>query len=139
MEAVLSPTLVAARGTVTDWPPHVQMILSSLEAAQRPQTDRRALRRAPYRSKAHLRLFTHASGAAPVLLYTRDACTRGIGFVTPHYLPLGYGGKLELLMPSGRVAIAQCTLCRCRQISPGWYEGALNFSREQQEFASLLE
>lgn len=133
-----SATILAVPGSA-NWPSHVQMILSALETANPPTSDRRALRRASYRSKAHLRLFTHASGAAPALLYTRDACTRGMGFITPHYLPLGYGGKVEVLMPNGRVAIAQCTLCRCRQLSPGWYEGALTFSREQHDFASLMK
>ena len=139
MEDHASTTTLAVPGSANDWPPHVQMILSALETARHPASDRRALRRAPYRSKAHLRLFTHAIGAAPALLYTRDACTRGMGFITPHYLPLGYGGRVEILMPDGRLSTAQCTLCRCRQFSPGWYESALNFSREQLEFASLMK
>jgi len=133
------PAAGAAASAGSEWPQHVQLIISALESAHHPASERRAVSRAPYRSKAHLRLFTQAKTAAPALLYTRDVCPRGMGFVTPHYLPLGYGGKVEVLMPDGRLAIVHCTLSRCRQLSPGWYEGALSFSREQMEFAGLSE
>jgi hypothetical protein len=139
MESQLSPAAVEAPPVDGGWPQHVQMILSALETGQQSQSERRAVVRAPYRTKAHLRLFTHAKNATPSLLYTRDVCARGMGFITPHYLPLGYGGKVEVWMPDGRLAIIHCTLSRCRQISSGWYEGALHFSREQMEFAGLPE
>jgi hypothetical protein len=124
--------------TVRDWPPEVELILSSLESGGYARGDRRGSRRATYRSRADLRLFTDLVTAAPWTLYTRDVCKRGLGFITPHYLPLGYGGMLRLSMPDGGVAEIQCTLCRCRQVSPGWYEGALNFSREQMELGKLV-
>jgi hypothetical protein len=124
--------------TVRDWPPEVELILSSLESGGYARGDRRGTRRATYRTRACLRLFTDTVDATPWILYTRDVCKRGLGFITPHYLPLGYGGMLQLSMPDGGVAEIQCTLSRCRQVSPGWYEGALNFSREQAELGKLL-
>jgi hypothetical protein len=138
MESQSSAAVVEAPPAGGDqWPAHVQMILSALETGQNAPSERRGTRRAAYRTKAHLRLFTAAKNATPALLYTRDACARGMGFITPHYLPLGYGGKVELILPTGRLALAHCTLSRCRQFSPGWYEGALSFSRDVEEFALL--
>ncbi len=138
MESQLSSAAVVDAPVASgNWPQHVQMILSALESGRNPQSERRAVRRASYRTKAHLRLFTAPKNATAALLYTRDVCTRGMGFITPHYLPLGYGGKVEVMLPNGQLVLAHCTLSRCRQLSPGWYEGALSFSRDQPEFASL--
>ncbi len=139
MEPRMSSAAVEVPAGTESWPQHVQMILSALESGQNPQSERRAVRRASYRTKAHLRLFTAPKNATPALLYTRDVCARGMGFITPHYLPLGYGGKVEVLLPDGRLALAHCTLSRCRLFSPGWYEGALSFSREVEEFAILAK
>jgi hypothetical protein len=134
-----SLTLAPDPFTATEnWPREVELILSALESGQHPRADRRAVRRATYRSQARLRLFSDKHEAPPWLLYTRDVCGRGLGFITPHYLPLGYGGILTLQMPDGEPGQMQCTLSRCRQVSPGWYEGALNFSRVQAEFAKLV-
>jgi hypothetical protein len=123
------------------WPPEVDVILSAMEAA-RPQhaphdeDDRRVATRVPYRVRAELRLFADTAGAPPWVLYTRDVDQRGLGFITPHRLPLGYGGWIELLAPSGRKMRIPCTLYRCRQAVSGWYEGALYFNREQWSFAA---
>ena len=96
--------------------------------------ERRHGGRTPYRVRAALRLFSDAPGQAPWSLYTRDVDRRGLGFITPHRLPLGYGGTVELYAPSGRKVSLPCTLFRCRQTVQGWYEGALYFNREQEDF-----
>ena len=44
------------------------------------------------------------------------------------------GGSVELLTPRGRKARIDCTTYRCREVIPGWYEGALYFNREQWMF-----
>ena len=59
-----------------------------------------------------------------------------MGFITRHRLPLGYGGRVQVLGPRGEPITIQCTLYRCREAAPGWYEGALYFNREQWIFAS---
>jgi hypothetical protein len=84
--------------------------------------------------RADLRLFSDPPGIAPWALYTRDVNPRGLGFITPHRLPLGYGGSIELVTPAGRRARIHCTLFRCRQAVQGWYDGALYFNREQYIF-----
>ncbi len=131
------------------------MILSSMEAgrhawkqqfeaaatqsaAREPDEERRLGDRAPYRVRAELRLFRDRPGSPAWLLYVRDADPRGLGFVSPHRLPLGYGGFVELLAPTGRPVSVPCTLFRCREAVPGWYEGALNFNREQADFKSEI-
>ena len=116
------------------WPPEVDLILSAMDAAPRPDNDGRRGCRLAYRVRAELKLFADDAELAPWVLYTRDVDPRGLGFITPHRLPLGYGGWVELLTPRGRKQRFGCTLYRCRQAVPGWYEGALYFNREQHVF-----
>ena len=114
------------------WPPEVQLVISALEAgAADPPTERRQCPRMRYRVKASLRLFSDPPGSPPWLLYTRDAGARGLGFITSHRLPLGYGGIVELPAPDGSMMSVQCTLNRCREAAAGWFEGALHFNRNQ--------
>ena len=105
-----------------------------MDAGPKPQHDNRAFKRLAYRVRGDLRLFADGPGADPWMLYTKDADPRGLGFITPHRLPLGYGGSVELLTPGGRKQRIACTLYRCREVVPGWYEGALYFNREQWMF-----
>ena len=118
------------------WPPEVDLILSAMEAGTVDEAtlNRRYARRMPYRVRAALRLFSDAPQTPPWALYTRDVDRRGLGFISPHRLPLGYGGTVELYAPSGSKAKVPCTLFRCRQTVQGWYEGALYFNREQRGF-----
>ena len=111
------------------------MILSAMDMTPPAQTDSRHGRRLPYRVRAELRLHSDAPGDQPWIVYTRDVDPRGVGFISPHRLPLGYGGWVELLTPSGRRSRIACTLFRCREVLPGWYEGALYFNRQQWMFA----
>jgi hypothetical protein len=122
-----------------DWPPQVELILSAIEAGRytgpsAPQpagAERRQAKRASYRVKGHLRLFSDAPGDQGRVIYTRDVHHRGLGFITPHRLPLGHGGVVELPTPGGKIVSVPCTLLRCREAAPGWYEGSVYFNREQ--------
>lgn len=117
------------------WPPQVEMILSAIETGQHGARNRRAARRNSYRVRARLRLFSDPPLASPWMLYTRDIHSRGLGFLTSHRLPLGYGGLIELPGPDGGIVTINCTLLRCREAAPGWYEGSVYFNREQAAFA----
>jgi hypothetical protein len=118
------------------WPPEVDLIISALEAGAVADFDnRRRHQRMSYRVPAELRLFSDIAGAPPWRLYTRDVSARGVGFVTPHRLPLGYGGTVQMPTPSGRLVSINGTLFRCREIGNGWSEGAMYFNREQWMFA----
>jgi len=131
------------------FPADVELILSAMEAGRHawsqlegavshPQAkepeEHRAYERLPYRIRAELRLFRDQPGSPAWLLFVRDADTRGIGFISQHRLPLGYGGYVELVAPTGRPMSIPGTLLRCREAVAGWYEGAMHFNREQGDF-----
>ncbi|HTL29542.1 MAG TPA: hypothetical protein VL282_09975 [Tepidisphaeraceae bacterium] len=117
------------------WPPEVELILSAMDAAHDPSTtEHRKRPRMLYRVRGELRLFSDAADSPPWEIYTRDCDDRGLGFITPHRLPLGYGGALEIVNPRGHRATIDCTLFRCREAVPGWFEGALHFNRAQWPF-----
>ncbi|MDB5292739.1 MAG: hypothetical protein JWL69_3980 [Phycisphaerales bacterium] len=117
------------------FPAQVELILSAIEAGQHSRRERRTVSRIPYRAQAKLQLFSDHPNSPAWTLYTRDVNRRGLGFISPHRLPLGYGGLIELRTPDGRVQSIHCTLVRCREAAPGWFEGSLHFSREQPDFA----
>ena len=115
-------------------PANVAMVMSALDAGEHRMENRRAIPRKSYRTITLLRLFRDQPNSAGWRLYTRDINRRGLGFVTPHRLPLGYGGIVMLPGQTGQVAAVHCTLSRCREASPGWFEGCLHFNREQPQF-----
>ncbi len=117
------------------WPRAVEMILSALEVATGAKTrEARNFGRRRYRVRAALRLHSDPEGAPSWILYTRDSNARGLGFLTPHLLPLGYGGVIHLESPAHEPVSVACTLLRCREITKGWYEGSLCFNRERNDF-----
>jgi hypothetical protein len=125
------------------WPRDVELIISALQAGENhdyadptPRTTFavRHLPRMDYRVRATLKLYSDIAGTGPWRLYTRDANARGLGFLTPHRLPLGYGGTVELRAPTGDVVTVPCTLLRCREVASGWFDGALCFNRDQAMF-----
>ena len=129
------------QSSTRNWPPQAELVLSAIEAGRHAHgtgerftgPNRRVLRRRVLRVKASLRLFSDAPHAAAWALYTRDVHSRGLGFLTPHRLPLGYGGVLELPVSETESLSIPCTLLRCREAAPGWYEGSLYFNREQPQ------
>ena len=118
-------------------PQEVEFILSALEAGEYSGPPRRRTPRRPYRTAAALKLFSDAPHAAPWQLFVRDVNPQGLGFVTRHRLPLGYGGILTLPAPDSRVLKIDCTLLRCREAVQGWFEGSMYFNREQGVFDSI--
>lgn len=120
-----------------------RMILSAMEAAARGRLaptayERRGndqTRRA-FRGEGDLNLFADAEGTKPWKLFLRDADPRAIGFVTPDRLPLGYGGRLQLVLPDGGRVDAEVTIVRCRTCYGGWFEGAAYFHTPQNVFAT---
>jgi hypothetical protein len=120
------------------WPPEVALIMTAM-AAGRWAEERREMPRLPYHVKASLRLYADEPGSKEKYLFTNNVSPRGLGFLTRHRLPLGYGGTVEIPMPDDRTLTVHCTMLRCRQAAPGWYEGALHFLRDQEEFAATTE
>jgi hypothetical protein len=116
------------------WPAEAEFIMSALEAGRAPADRRRNGERIVHRAVGELKLFSDRPGAGPWTLYTRDATTRGMGFITRHRLPLGYGGILRLRGPNGEELSIDCTVRRCRETVHGWFEGSLSFNRDQWAF-----
>src|SRR5262245_23520070 len=127
--AARSRTAAAAPSRDT-FPAMAELILSAMESGQygaAAYVNRRALRRVPYRVKGELRLFSDCVNGEQRVLYTRDVHARGLGFITQQPLPLGHGGFVEFAAPDGRPRKIQCTVQRCRETAPGWYDGAVCF------------
>lgn len=122
------------RATQRTVPAEVDFILSALETARSGSTDRRASGRVVFRTLAELQLYSDSPGEKPWVLYTRDATTRGLGFITRHRLPLGYGGIAHVRGPNGEDLTIPCTVRRCHETVNGWFEGSLSFNREQWAF-----
>lgn len=122
------------RATPKPLPAEVEFILSALEAGEYPGPQRRGAGRGRYRVAASLKLFSDTPQAPPWTLYVRDANVKGLGFVTRHRLPLGYGGILTVVDPMGRTVQIDCTLLRCREAAAGWFEGSMYFNRDQAAF-----
>jgi hypothetical protein len=124
------------RSSMEDWPPQAELVLSAIEAGQHrmgydPGAERRSSKRVSFRVRAQLRLYSDNAGDPGRVVYTRDIHARGLGFITPHRLPLGHGGLVDLPTPAGKIVSVPCTLLRCREAAPGWYEGSVYFNREQ--------
>ena len=124
------------RANMEDWPPQAELVLSAIEAGQHANgpalgAERRVGRRASFRVRAQLRLYSDNPGEPGRVVYTRDSHARGLGFITPHRLPLGHGGLVDLPTPGGKIVSVPCTLLRCREAAPGWYEGSVYFNRDQ--------
>ena len=117
-----------------DIPQEAEFILSALEAGQYNGKSRRHTYRRSYRVSACLKLFSDGPQTPPWTLYVRDISPKGLGFVTRHRLPLGYGGMLTIMSPQGQITRIDCTLLRCREAVQGWFEGSMYFNREQGMF-----
>ncbi len=115
-------------------PPQVAMVMSALEAGRATREERRANRRGTFRTTSKLHLFRDGPNPPARVIYTRDIDRRGVGFITPHRLPLGYGGVLHLPDDKGGQIEVHCTLLRCREAAPGWFEGSAYFNRDQPQF-----
>lgn len=117
------------------FPKDVEFVISAMEAGPRPLLDRHRFTRTRYRVRAVLRLFSDGENAPPKLLFTRSVSSQAVGFVTSHPLPLSHGGILLIPKPRGEVEKVSCTVLRCRQAAPKWYEGAVYFNRPQECFS----
>jgi hypothetical protein len=131
-------TLDSAVAVGEPLPQEVEMVLSALEAGSKAGAERRTQARLSWRVQAGLRLFIDPPGHTSRTLYTRDVHSRGLGFVSSHRLPLGYGGVVDLPAYDGTVMSIACTLLRCRLAAPGWYEGVVYFNREQFNLERMI-
>jgi hypothetical protein len=135
-DPIESPSQTESQAAPGRLPPDVELIISALEAGGGRTDNRRRHPRMRYRVAGDLRLFSDEPGTPPWRIYTRDSSARGLGFITRHRLPLGYGGVVRLMSPAGQMTSVNGTLFRCRDLGNDWFEGAIYFNRDQWSFAA---
>lgn len=118
------------------FPAEVEFVISALEAGPKPAQDRQRMKRTAYRVRAAIRLFSDPHDSPPTLLFTRHVNPQAVGFLTNRRLPLSHGGILYIPSPDQKLLHIYCTVLRCREAAPGWYEGAAYFNRQQTLFAA---
>jgi hypothetical protein len=112
-------------------PRDARFVISVLNGEQRcgAHDERRRFRRAPFMAPAELEVL---GDAAPprTAIFTRDANRWGIGFVTQRPLPVARDATLRIWI-DGQMLMVRCCLLRCREVLPGWFEGAVLFYHEE--------
>lgn len=68
-------------------------------------------------------------------IYTRDVSSWGVGFVCRMPLPPGSTAMLHIDGAHGRPLRVMCCVLRCRELMPGWFEGAALLFREEPMLA----
>jgi hypothetical protein len=119
------------RSGQSSWPADAQAAMSKLETSFAPLTEHRAAERRRYRTTARFWIAAEQS----TQFYVRDVSARGLGFICKDALTESLRGKLRLALPDGGMMQVTGTILRCREFAPGWYEGALQFAREQGVFS----
>lgn len=69
-------------------------------------------------------------------VYTRDVSSWGVGFVCRMPLPPGATAMLHIDGAHGRPLRLMCCVLRCREVTPGWFEGAALLFREEPMLAA---
>ena len=118
------------------FPPEVEFILSAMEAGPVPVVERQQVQRIRHRVRARLQLHSDLEGVVPRTLYVKNVSTKAMGFVSERPLPLSHGGMVEVPGFDGRPVRVACTVLRCREAAPGWFEGAVYFNRPQESFSA---
>jgi hypothetical protein len=113
------------------FPREVEFVISALAAGLHPEEDRHHVARTSYRVRATLKLFSDQADVPPTLLYVRDVSTQAAGFLSARPVTLSHGGIMRIRSRKGEMMQVYCTVLRCREAAPGWYEGAVYFNREQ--------
>ena len=117
-------------GDTCEWPHDAQVVMSSLEAGRAGgASERRMRQRRHFRVKAYLQLFGERIEEPAILLYARNLDDRGMGFVTQTRLPVSRGGVVQFRAANGAPVRTSIMVTRCREVSPGWYEGSVQFIR----------
>ena len=110
------------------WPSEVREAFNALESFA-PRCERRKLRRTRYYAAAEM--LASLGGPAPV--YTRDVNPWLIGMVTSCHLNNYDHVMLHLPLPNQMLEV-ECTVRRCVEFIPGWYDCSLHFRHEQSLF-----
>jgi hypothetical protein len=118
-----------------DVPVDAKIVILVLNDHQHPAAaNRREHARCAYQVPAMLGS-VKGEGAQRKRIYTRDVNAWGVGFVTQEMVPVGSEAFLLMSKGFGQVVQRKCTIVRCREAMPGWYEGAVRFHAEEPALA----
>lgn len=133
-----------------------QFVISILNGEQHAAVDeRRRFRREPFIAPAELEVLGDARPPR-ARIFTRDANRWGVGFVSQQVLPIGRDATLRIWAPprevrgrgfgesagkpageaAGEMLMVRCCVLRCREVLPGWFEGAALFYTEEPRLES---
>jgi hypothetical protein len=97
-----------------------------------PRCERRKLRRTRYYTAAQMLV----SLDGPATVYTRDVNPWLIGLVGNVHLDNYDHVMLHLPLPDQPAMEVECTVRRCQEFLPGWFDYALHFRHEQPLFCN---
>ena len=97
--------------------------------------ERRQTPRADHHVRAAMEIDDHIQRSR-LTVYTRDVSSWGVGFVCRMPLPPGSNAMLHIEGPRGRTLRLMCCVLRCREVMPGWFEGAALLFKEEPLLAS---
>jgi len=135
-DAVRSDTLTADSAADDK---ELQRVLQILRAEPEETSDeRRKFSRVPYVVPATVELTDPLGHLHRLKMHSRDANQWGVGFVCQIPLPVGNSALIQLKGGDGVDVRATGCIVRCREVVPGWFEGALLFLHEQASLAAEL-
>jgi hypothetical protein len=124
-----------ARANSADVPVDVALVIEMLSSGdESAASNRRKFIRARHVARAALQPVRSGSRALRRTIYTRDANQWGVGFITQERITVGEEVTLHIADPSDPAAAPlelRCGILRCREVLPGWYEGAALLTAEE--------
>jgi len=110
-------------------PQDARFVISILNGERSPNHERRRFPRRAFVAAAELEVLGEAAPPRRTI-YTRDANPWGVGYVTQHPLPVGRDATLRIWIAGEMLMLRSCIL-RCREVLPGWFEGAALLYNEE--------
>lgn len=130
-------TVVPAPIEVSTWPMEIRAAILCLETRSHAGAERRLRNRFPYRVQAEL-TWVDLPDADPVAVFTRDINSWTVGTLTLAPMQTGWRCNLRLPDPLSHHALEiACSVYRCTEFYPGWYDVALRFAKEHRRFHEL--
>ena len=130
LEAVRSDFVTA------ELPEDVREVIAMLGGAEPAPAlvERRRSERLPHHVPAAMEI-DDALQRSRQTIYTRDVSSWGVGFLSRMPLPVGSNAMLHIDGMHGRPLKLMCCVLRCREVTPGWFEGAAVLFREEPMLA----
>ena len=125
-------------GSELDGEKDLRLVLQILGAEAQDGADRRRYSRCAYVARAAVELMDPMGHMHRVKAFSRDANQWGVGLVTQTVLPVGQNALLQIEGGDQVDVRARGCIVRCREVLPGWYEGAVLFEQEQSSLSPAL-